>query len=186
MLASNAVAVSFAEKIIGNYAWVISIFVALSTFGFLNSVLLSSSRIIFAAARNNHMPSILAFINIRFRTPIVSVIFMSGASLICLLVPYTFVLLRINVLGQYLFMLQSVLGLLYLRKTQPKAPRPIKVSLFYPYSFLIICLFIIVLSFYQKPIESFFCIGIIALGIPIYWVGVRWPKPKPIQKKLGK
>ena len=82
MLASNAVAVTFAEKLIGKHAWIISVFVAFSTFGYLNSVLLSTSRIIFGAARNNHMPTALSLINIKFLTPIVSVIFMSVATLI--------------------------------------------------------------------------------------------------------
>jgi len=135
MIASNAVAVTFAEKLIGRYSFVISLFVALSTFGYVNSVLLSKSRIILSAARNNHMPNFFALINIRFLTPIVSVIFMSVATLICLLFPYTFVLLRLNVLAEYLFNAMSVAGLLYLRKIQPNTPRPIKVNLFYPYSF---------------------------------------------------
>jgi L-type amino acid transporter 5 len=185
MLASNAVAVTFAEKLIGKGSFVVSIFVALSTFGFVNSILLSTSRIIFGAARNNHMPTILAFINIRFLTPIVSVIFMSVATLICLLFQDTFVLLRIGVLAEYLFIAISVAGLLYLRKIQPNTPRPIKVNLFYPYSFLIICLFIIMLTLYQKPLESIICLAIIALGIPVFWLGVKWEKPKSVQQKLG-
>lgn len=184
MLASNAVAVTFAEKLIGKHAWIISVFVALSTFGFVNSILLSTSRIIFGAARNNHMPTILAFINIKFLTPIVSVIFMSVATLICLLFQDTFVLLRMGVLAEYLFIALSVAGLLYLRKIQPRTPRPIKVSLFYPYSFLIICLFIIAMTLYQKPIESIVCLGIIALGVPVFWVGVIWKKPKSVQARL--
>lgn len=185
MLASNAVAVTFAEKLIGKHAWIISIFVALSTFGFVNSILLSTSRIIFGAARNNHMPTILAFINIKFLTPIVSVIFMSAATLVCLLFQDTFVLLRMGVLAEYLFIALSVAGLLYLRKIQPNTPRPIKVNLFYPYSFLIICLFIISMTLYQKPFESIVCLGIIALGIPVFIIGVKWKKPKSVQTKLG-
>ena len=185
MLNSNAVAVTFAEKIVGKYSWIISIFVALSTFGFVNSILLSTSRIIFGAARNNHMPTILAFINIKFLTPIVSVIFMSVATLICLLFQDTFVLLRIGVLAEYLFIALSVGGLLYLRRIQPDTPRPIKVSLFYPISFLIICLFIILLTLYQKPIESFVCLAIIGLGVPVFLIGVKWKKPKSVQSKLG-
>lgn len=186
MLASNAVAVTFAEKIVGKYAWIVSIFVALSTFGFVNSILLSTSRIIFGAARNNHMPTILAFINIKFLTPIVSVTFMSVATLICLLFQDTFVLLRIGVLAEYLFIALSVAGLLYLRKKQPNLPRPIKVNLFYPISFLLICLFIILLTLYQKPVESFICLAIIALGVPVFLLGVKWKKPKYVQSRLGK
>ncbi len=110
---------------------------------------------------------------------------MSVATLICLLFQDTFVLLRIGVLAEYLFIAISVAGLLYLRKIQPNTPRPIKVNLFYPYSFLIICLFIIMLTLYQKPLESIICLAIIALGIPVFWLGVKWEKPKSVQQKLG-
>jgi len=62
MIASNAVAVTFAEKLIGRYSFVISFFVALFTFGYVKSILLSKSRIIFSAARNNHMPTFFALL----------------------------------------------------------------------------------------------------------------------------
>jgi len=186
MLESNAVAVTFSEKLIGPYAWIISIFVALSTFGFVNGILFSTSRIIFGAARNNHMPSMLAFINIKFLTPMVSVIFMSLATITCLLFQDTFVLINLGVLAEYLFIALSIAGLLWLRKKRPDLPRPIRVSLFYPYSFLIVCCFIILVTLIQIPKESFICLGIIASGIPVYLIGVKWKKPKAIQNKLDK
>jgi len=41
------------------------------------------------------------------------------------------------------------------------------------------------LTLYQKPVESIICLAIIALGIPVFWLGVKWEKPKSVQKKLG-
>lgn len=38
----------------------------------------------------------------------------------------------------------------------------------------------------QIPFESFCCLAIIALGIPVYGIGVVWKKPKKIQEKFGK
>ncbi|CAF1019586.1 unnamed protein product [Brachionus calyciflorus] len=184
MLASNAVAVTFSEELIGSYSWIISIFVALSTFGFVNGILFSTSRIIFGAARNNHMPSMLAFINIKYFTPMVAVMFMSFATLICCVFQDTFVLMNMGVLAEYLFIALSVGGLLRLRKTQPDLPRPIKVNLFYPITFLIVCIFIILMTLYQLPIESFLCLGIIGAGIPVFLIGCKWEKPKSIQGKL--
>lgn len=171
MLESNAVAVTFSEGLIGRYSWIISIFVALSTFGFVNGILFSTSRIIFGAARNNHMPTMLAFINIQYFTPMVSVMFMSLATLVCLLFQDTFVLMNLGVLAEYLFIAISVAGLLWLRRVRPDLPRPIKVNLFYPITFLIVCIFIILMTLYQIPVESFVCLGIIASGIPVYWAG---------------
>lgn len=184
MIDSSAVAVTFVEKLIGKYSWIMSILVALSTFGFINSILLSTSRIIFGAARNNHMPAMLAFINIKFLTPMVSVMFMSIATLICLNIKNTYVLINMGVLAEYIYITSAVLGLLYLRKTHPDLPRPIRVNLFYPITFLIVCFFIILMTLYQIPMESLGCLIVLAAGIPVYLVGVKWEKPKSIQKKL--
>ncbi len=73
------------------------------------------------------MPSMLAFINIKFLTPMVSVIFMSLATLICLSIKDTYVLINMGVLAEYIFITLAVIGLLYLRKKKPDLPRPIKV-----------------------------------------------------------
>ncbi|RXG68245.1 Large neutral amino acids transporter small subunit 2, partial [Armadillidium vulgare] len=44
VLGSEAVAVTFAERLYGSWAWIIPFFVACSTFGAVNGVLLTSSR----------------------------------------------------------------------------------------------------------------------------------------------
>jgi len=74
------------------------------------------------------MPSVLALINIKFLTPMTSVIFMSVATLICLFINNTILLIKMSSLAEYLFIALSVAGLLWLRRSQPKRDRPIKVS----------------------------------------------------------
>ena len=74
------------------------------------------------------MPTLLAFINIKFLTPITSIIFMALSSLICLAIEDTFVLLKLATLSEYLFIGGTIGGLLYLRKTHPHMLRPIKVT----------------------------------------------------------
>jgi uncharacterized membrane protein AbrB (regulator of aidB expression) len=61
-----------------------------------------------------------------------------------------------------------------------------KVALFFPITFLIVCLFIILMTFIQIPKESFICLLLMAAGVPVYFLGVKWKKPKSIQSKLGK
>lgn len=73
------------------------------------------------------MPSVLALINIKFLTPITSIIFMGLASLVCLVIEDTFVLLKLTMLSEYIFFGGTVGGLLWLRKRQPDTIRPIKV-----------------------------------------------------------
>ena len=41
------------------------------------------------------------------------------------------------------------------------------------------------MTFVQIPKESLICVGLMLLGVPVYFAGVKWKKPKSIQSKLG-
>lgn len=106
--------------------------------------------------------------------------------MICLMVEDTYTLINMGVLAEYIFITGAVLGLMYLRKTHPDLERPIKVNLFYPVVFLIVCFFIILMTLVQIPKESCMSLALLAAGIPVYFIGVKWEKPKSIQNKIGK
>jgi hypothetical protein len=42
------------------------------------------------------------------------------------------------------------------------------------------------MTFIQIPKESFICLLLMAAGVPVYFLGVKWKKPQSIQSKLGK
>ena len=64
VLGAEAVAVTFAEKLYGSWAWVIPVFVALSTFGGVNGILFTSSRLFYAGAEYEQMPQVLSMIQV--------------------------------------------------------------------------------------------------------------------------
>ena len=41
------------------------------------------------------------------------------------------------------------------------------------------------MTFFTIPKDSLMCLGVIFAGIPVYFLGVKWKKPKAIQDKLS-
>lgn len=76
MIASNAIAVTFGDKVLTMGKWVIPIMVAVSAFGGLSVHIMTSSRMCFVGARNGHMPAILSHINVNKYTPTPSLVFL--------------------------------------------------------------------------------------------------------------
>ncbi|XP_019887696.1 Y+L amino acid transporter 2 isoform X2 [Ooceraea biroi] len=127
ILASNAVAVTFGDKLLGVMSWIMPFFVACSTFGALNGAIFASSRLFFVGARNGHLPTAIALINVRNLTPMPSLIFLCIITLILLIIKDVYVLINYVSFVEALFTTLSVSGLLWLRYKKPDLHRPIKV-----------------------------------------------------------
>uniref|UniRef100_H2LTI3 Solute carrier family 7 member 8a n=1 Tax=Oryzias latipes TaxID=8090 RepID=H2LTI3_ORYLA len=169
LLASNAVAVTFGEKLLGVMAWIMPISVALSTFGGVNGSLFTSSRLFFAGAREGHLPSLLAMIHVKRCTPIPALLFT-----LCSSTFYDMYTL-INYVGfiNYLFYGVTVAGQIVLRIKQPDMHRPIKV-LIWPVIYLIFWAFLLIFSLYSEPIVCGIGLAIMLTGVPVYFLGVYW------------
>ncbi|TNN87737.1 Large neutral amino acids transporter small subunit 1 [Liparis tanakae] len=79
----------------------------------------------------------------------------------------------------------AIAGMIWLRFTKPDLRRPIKVYLFIPVTFVLGCVFMIVVSFWAAPFECLVGCSIILTGIPAYLLGYKWKKPHAVQKILN-
>jgi len=183
VLGSEAVAVTFSDRLYGKMAWVMSLFVACSTFGGVNGTLLTASRLFMVGAREGQMPSLLTCIHVDRATPVPSVI---ALTILCLLyLTSSNIIMLMNYVGfsQWLSVGASVLCLPYLRWKCPELPRPIRVHLFFPIIYLIMTLIITILPMVASPMETGIGLLMILTSVPVYLILIKWKtKPRWLEK----
>ncbi|XP_032876585.1 cystine/glutamate transporter [Amblyraja radiata] len=186
ILASDAVAVTFAERLMGKFSVAVPIFVALSCFGSMNGGIFSVARMFFVASREGHLPEILSMIHVRKHTPLPAVIVLYPLTVLMLFVSDLYSLLNFLSFARWLFIGLAVTGLIYLRHKRPDMHRPFKVPLFIPVFFALTCFFIVALSLYSDPINTGIGCAITLTGIPAYYLFVVWDnKPKWFRRLMG-
>ncbi|KAI2667760.1 Large neutral amino acids transporter small subunit 2 [Labeo rohita] len=187
LIASNAVAVTFGEKLLGVMSWIMPISVALSTFGGVNGSLFTSSRLFFAGAREGHLPHLLAMVHMNRCTPIPALLFTCISTLLMLCTSDIYTLINYSGFLNYLFYGVTVAGQIVLRIRKPHIHQPIKVSLAWPVIFLIFWAFLLIFSLYSEPMVCGIGLGIMLSGVPVYLFGVYWEnKPKPFNSFVAK
>ncbi|KAG5450739.1 Large neutral amino acids transporter small subunit 1 [Clonorchis sinensis] len=178
ILTSNAVAVTFADRIYGYLSWIIPVFVSLSCFGGVNGLLFTSGRLNFVGAREGQLPPLLAMIHVQRLTPVPAILFTSFLSLIMLVLPDLSALINYLSFVQWLSVAASILGMLQLRRKRPDLARPIRLPAIIPISFICVCCFLLVVPLIAKPHEVGVGLVIVLSGIPVYLIGVVW-RSKP-------
>ncbi|KAM3843139.1 cystine/glutamate transporter [Diretmus argenteus] len=185
LLASDAVAVTFAEKLLGKFSVAVPVFVALSCYGSMNGCLFAFSRMFYVASREGHLPEVLSMIHIRRHTPLAAVIVLYPMTMFQLFVGDIYSLLNFMSFLRWLFIGVAVLGLIYLRYTQPELHRPFKVPLFIPAVFSLTCFFMVFLSLYSDPVNTGIGFAISLTGIPAYYIFIVFDRrPKWLQSAL--
>ncbi|XP_051941742.1 b(0,+)-type amino acid transporter 1-like [Hippocampus zosterae] len=169
LISSSAVAVTWGNKVLGSWGWIMSLSAALSTFGTLNGSFFSGSRISFVAAREGHMPEILSMAHVHRLSPCPALIFTTVVSLL-VLIPGDFQsIVNFYSFLAWFFYATALSGLLYLKIRKPELPRTYRVPIILPILVLIAAVFLVLAPIIDDPqIEFLYVILFIVSWVLIY------------------
>ncbi|KAI1437299.1 amino acid permease-domain-containing protein [Xylaria sp. CBS 124048] len=196
---TNTVAVAFGNKVFGTGgALVFALIVSASCFGSLNSTMFTSSRLVYAAAKEGFIPSFAGHIGIssteprvstrrggwlstRFRnmvgdddmalffTPVNAIILNTLLIAAYIVVGEFSELLTFYGVAGYSFYFITVLGLIILRVKEPHLERPYKTWITTPIIFCCVSLFLLSRAVFAQPLKTLIVVAFVLTGIPVFF-----------------
>ncbi|KAE9395060.1 amino acid transporter [Gymnopus androsaceus JB14] len=169
---SNTVAMDFGRAIFGPWGGTFFAFmVAFSCFGALNGGFFTASRLIYAAGRENYLPSLFGRLHKTRKTPMNATLLQTALTLIFVLVGGGFrSLVNFSVVASWFFYFLTVLGLVVLRVKEPMLERPYKTWIVTPLVFCSVALFLLFMPIIAAPAEAVAVLGFVLAGIPVYYL----------------
>uniref|UniRef100_A0A671XLY2 b(0,+)-type amino acid transporter 1 n=1 Tax=Sparus aurata TaxID=8175 RepID=A0A671XLY2_SPAAU len=169
LMSSSAVAVTWGNKVFGSWGWIMSVAAALSAFGSLNGTFFSGGRVSFVAAREGHLPDILAMAHVHRLTPSPALIVTTIISLL-VLIPGDFQsIVNYFSFTAWFFYGITLSGLIYLKIKKPELPRPYRVPIILPILVLLAAICLVLAPIIDDPqIEYLYMTLFILSGAIIY------------------
>jgi L-type amino acid transporter 9 len=200
MINAVAVGISFAEKALGPFAFLIPVGVALSTFGCALSIQFGVTRLCFVAGRGEncimltnpppplnaiafnqftegHMLEPLSYIHVTKSTPAPAVFLQGILSVIFLTVGDISALIEFASFLIWFFYGAACVCLLVMRRTHAHVPRSYKVPIILPIITLIVSVFLVVTPLVDNPsLKYLSALGFILSGVVVYIPFVYYKK----------
>ncbi|CAM1308452.1 SLC7A9 (predicted) [Pycnogonum litorale] len=169
LVASDAVALTFGNRVLGFVSWIMPLAVALSTFGAGNGTCFTSGRLAFVAARKGHLSEVMAFVHVRKLTPSPALIFNAIIAILMLIPGNIGTLIDFFSFTAWLFYGATMLALIVMRWTRPNMHRPYKVPLIIPVIVMIVSVYLVIAPIVDNPaIEYLYAILFIVAGFVFY------------------
>jgi basic amino acid/polyamine antiporter, APA family len=180
----DRLATASVSGLLGNSAaWVMAIFIIISTIGCNNGIILSGARVYYAMAIDGLFFRSASRLN-KQGVPAIGLYFQAAwAIVLCFSGSYNN-LLDYVVIAVLLFYIISIAGIFILRVREPERPRPYKAwgFPFVPAIYILSALTIVLMLLIYKPGFTLPGLGIVLLGIPVFylWKSVqKSPTNKP-------
>lgn len=195
--ASNTVAVAFGSTVLGPLgSLLLALTVSGSCFGALNATTFTAGRLVYAAGKEEYIPSFFGSIGLSsrqqirlprrssrarkltrwiadeqgfFYTPIYAMGLNAALTTIYIIIGDFTTLTTFYGVASYLFYFASVVGLIVLRVKEPELERPYKCWIVTPVIFCCVSLFLLSRSIFAKPLQALVVLAFIAVGFPLYW-----------------
>lgn len=172
--------VTIAERAAGSLfgtaaSGIMSAVVLISVLGALNGAIFVGPRVYYAMARDGLFFKQVARIHPRFKTPSISIIFQALWACVLTLSGTFEQLFTFAMFAGIIFWVAAAASVFTLRKKAPHLPRPYK-TWGYPVTplvFIVVLSGILVITLFQKPIESLAGVVLVLLGVPAYFYWKR-------------
>jgi APA family basic amino acid/polyamine antiporter len=168
----DRVATSAMSVVFGNYAAVImAIFIMISTFGCNHGLILAGPRVYYAMAKDGLFFKKVGEINKKGVPGFALVVQGAWSVLLCLSGTYGN-LLDYVIFAVLIFFSLTILGIFILRKKRPDIPRPYKAFGYpvIPAIYILTTILIMVILLIYKPNYTFPGLGIVILGVPVFYI----------------
>ncbi|RYG03310.1 MAG: amino acid permease [Chitinophagaceae bacterium] len=169
---NDRVAISAAQKIFAEAgAIVIAIMIMVSTFGCNNGLILAGARVYYTMAKDGLFFKKTSELNKNAVPEYALWVQCAVASLLCLSGSYGNLLDMISFVV-VLFYALTIAGIFILRKKRPDIPRPYKAFAYpvLPIIYIILAIVFCVFLIKMKPLYAGIGLGIVLLGIPLYYI----------------
>ncbi|XP_065915999.1 b(0,+)-type amino acid transporter 1-like isoform X2 [Dysidea avara] len=187
-VASEAIAIPFGYKSMKEIGQVtIPLIVACSTFGAANASIFVIARLNYASAREGMLPKFLASIHTRYKTPVPALLFHATLTALLIFSGGIVDLLNAFSAATWAFYTLCFGGLIIMRFSHPQTPRPFKVWIVIPIV-MSICGVVLVILPLTDPADSLYelmALGIVLLGVPVYFVAIQGYWKPPILTKIN-
>ena len=172
----SSVAMEASRKLFGDAGRrVIAALLAASSFGALHAGIMANARLPYAMARDHLFFSSYARLSPHTRVPVKALLMQAQWTSVLALASSLTALTEYVMFGAWIFFGLGVASVFVLRRKRPNAERPFRTWGYpvVPALFVLGAVLLLANSLMTRPFQSLVSLGLLALGLPVYWFWKR-------------